>query len=97
MEKKHALCRAQIAYEDGRRPQFEVRTDTRHLNKEVDTAMYGCMTGDVHLPGDSALTADHFAGNLRHHGVRGGRDDCHLWRARRHGALLLHEGESGHL
>ncbi len=26
MEKKHALCRAQIAYEDGRRPQFEVRT-----------------------------------------------------------------------
>ena len=26
VERKHALCRAQIAYEDGRRPQFEVGT-----------------------------------------------------------------------
>ena len=25
VQKKHALCRAQVAYEDGRRPQFEVR------------------------------------------------------------------------
>lgn len=26
VEKKLALCKAQIAYEDGRQPQFEVRT-----------------------------------------------------------------------
>ena len=55
MEKKLALCRAQIAYEDGRRPQFEVRTDMRHLKKGLDTAVYGCMTMSVHLPGDVVL------------------------------------------
>ncbi|CAL5221410.1 g3596 [Coccomyxa viridis] len=42
--KKHALCRAQIAYEDGRRPQFEVIYD-------IMVCAVGEMTATFGVPG----------------------------------------------